>query len=60
MLDEKLITAAGLKRRRASPNRAFAAGLLTGREDARLDAAKAAATESYAVFAATNKVAVLK
>ena len=36
MVDEKLITAAGLKRRRASPKRAFAAGLLTGREDARV------------------------
>ena len=54
MVDEKLITAAGLKRRRASPNRAFAAGLLTGREDARVDVAMAAATENYAAFAATK------
>jgi triphosphatase len=54
MVDENLITTAGLKRRRASPNRAFAAGLLTGREDARLDAAMAAATENYAAFAATK------
>jgi triphosphatase len=54
MVDEKLITAAGLKRRRASPNRAFAVGLLTGREDARVDAAMAAATDSYTAFAATK------
>jgi len=54
MVDENLITAVGLKRRRASPNRAFAAGLLTGREDARLDAAMTAATDSYSAFAATK------
>jgi CHAD domain-containing protein len=54
MVDEKLITAAGLKRRRASPNRAFAAGLLTGREDARVDAVMAAATDSYTAVAATK------
>jgi CHAD domain-containing protein len=54
MVDEKLITAAGLKRRRASPNRAFAAGLLTGREDARVDAAMVAATDSYTAVAATK------
>jgi CHAD domain-containing protein len=55
MVEEKLIATAGLKRRRASPNRAFAAGLLTGREDARLDAAMAAATENYAAFAAVKR-----
>jgi triphosphatase len=54
MVDEKLITAAGLKRRRASPNRAFAAGLLTGREEASLDAAMVAATDSYTAVAATK------
>jgi CHAD domain-containing protein len=54
MVDEKLITAAGLKRRRASPKRAFAAGLLTGREEASLDAAMVAATDSYSAFAATK------
>jgi inorganic triphosphatase YgiF len=54
MVDEKLITAAGLKHRRASPKRAFAAGLLTGREDASADAAMAAATDSYTAVAASK------
>jgi hypothetical protein len=36
-----------VRRRRSNPNRVFAAGLLTGREDARLDAAMTAATEAY-------------
>jgi hypothetical protein len=38
----------GVRRARSSPKRAFAAGVLTGREDARLDAAMAAATAAYA------------
>jgi CHAD domain-containing protein len=54
MVDEKLITATGLKHRGASRKRAFAAGLLTGREDARLDAAMAAATDSYTAVAASK------
>jgi CHAD domain-containing protein len=44
---EKRIAAMGVRRRRSNPNRVFAAGLLTGREDARLDAAMTAATEAY-------------
>jgi triphosphatase len=48
---EDLITAMGIRRQRSSRRRAFAAGLLTGREDARLDAALAAATEAYATLA---------
>jgi CHAD domain-containing protein len=35
-------------RQRSSTNRAFAAGLLTGREDARIEAAMTAAKEAYA------------
>jgi hypothetical protein len=37
--------------RRANAKRAFAAGLLTGREDAGLDAAVAAAVKGYAELA---------
>ena len=48
---EDLIAAIGVERRRSSPKRAFAAGLLTGREDARLDAAMAAAVEAHAKLA---------
>jgi len=33
--------------RRSNPSRAFAAGLLTGREDARTEAAITAANEAY-------------
>jgi triphosphatase len=44
---EERIAAMG-RRRRTSPNRAFAAGLLTGREDARVEAAMTAATDAYA------------
>jgi hypothetical protein len=51
VVDENLITATGLRRQRSNPNRAFAAGLLTGREEASLDAAMAAATVGYAAFA---------
>jgi inorganic triphosphatase YgiF len=42
-----LISAVGIRRRRASRKRAFAAGVLTGREDARVDAAMAAAIDAY-------------
>jgi triphosphatase len=48
---EKRIAAMGVRRRRSNPNRAFAAGLLTGREDARMDAAMTAATDAYADLA---------
>jgi triphosphatase len=48
---EDLIAAMGIQRRRSGRKRAFAAGLLTGREDARLDAALAAATDAYATLA---------
>jgi inorganic triphosphatase YgiF len=47
-VDEHLIAAAETGRRRSSPNSAFAAGLLTGREDARTDAAMLAAMQGYA------------
>ena len=39
------------RRRRGSPKRAFAAGLLTGREDARLDAVLQRATDAHAALA---------
>ena len=45
---EERIAAIGTRRQRSNPNRAFAAGLLTGREDARIDAAMRAATDAYA------------
>jgi inorganic triphosphatase YgiF len=48
---EGFLVATGLRRRRSGRKRAFAAGLLTGREDARLDAAFAAATAGYAELA---------
>ncbi len=48
---EKRIAAMGVRRRRANPNRVFAAGLLTGREDARMDAAMTAATRACADLA---------
>ena len=44
---EKHIAAMGVHHRRSNPSRAFAAGLLTGREDARTEAAIAAANEAY-------------
>jgi CHAD domain-containing protein len=46
-VDETIITEIGIRRQRSDTKRAFATGLLTGREDARLDAAMAAATEAY-------------
>jgi triphosphatase len=48
---ESLISATGTRRRRGSRNKAFAAGVLTGREDARVDAATAAAANALAHFA---------
>jgi inorganic triphosphatase YgiF len=45
---EQRMEALGLHERRASRNQAFAAGLLTGHEDARADAAMAAAKKAYA------------
>jgi CHAD domain-containing protein len=48
---EKRIVAMGARPRRSNPSRVFAAGLLTGREDARLDAAMSAATDAYAELA---------
>jgi hypothetical protein len=45
---EQRIAAMGVRRRRSNASRAFAAGLLTGREDARIEAAMTAATEAYA------------
>src|SRR5262249_51852069 len=48
---EKRIAAIGARRRRTNPSRVFAAGLLTGREDARVDAAMTAATDAYADLA---------
>ena len=45
---EELIGATGMRRRRVSRKRAFAAGVLMGHEDARLDAALAAAVGAYA------------
>ena len=44
---EKRIAAMGVRRRRSNPHRVFAAGLLTGREDARMDAAMTTATDAY-------------
>jgi inorganic triphosphatase YgiF len=49
-VNEDLIVSMGIKRRR-SPKRAFAAGLLTGREDARVDAAMANAIEASSKLA---------
>jgi inorganic triphosphatase YgiF len=44
---EKHIAAMSVHHRRSNPSRAFAAGLLTGREDARIESAMAAANEAY-------------
>ncbi len=48
---EKRISAMGVRCRRSNPSRVFAAGLLTGREDARMDAAMTVATECYSDLA---------
>ena len=46
-----MISAAGMRHRPTSRKTAFAAGLLTGREDARIDAVMAAAQEALDRFA---------
>jgi hypothetical protein len=51
---EHVITALGAERRRMSPKRAFAAGLLAGRESTRLDTAMAAATNAFAELEAAK------
>jgi CHAD domain-containing protein len=51
VVHERRITAMGVRHRQSNPSRAFAAGLLTGREDARKDAAMKMATEAYADLA---------
>jgi triphosphatase len=48
---EQRIAALGIRRRRSDAKRAFAAGLLTGREDARIEPAMATATQAYADLA---------
>jgi CHAD domain-containing protein len=48
---EKRIAAIGIPRQRSNSSRAFAAGLLTGLEDARIEAAMTVATEAYTDFA---------
>jgi triphosphatase len=45
---EKRIAAIGIRRQRSNPSGAFAAGLLTGLEDARTEAAMTAAVKAYA------------
>ncbi len=45
---EEIISATGMRRWRASRKRAFATGVLMGHEDARVDAALAAAIDAYA------------
>jgi triphosphatase len=52
---ERRIAAMGARRRRANPSRVFAAGLLTGREDARKDAAMEMATAAYAELAKVKR-----
>jgi triphosphatase len=52
---EELIGAAGMRRRRVSRKRAFATGVLMGHEDARLDAALAAAIDAYAELAKVKR-----
>jgi CHAD domain-containing protein len=48
---EQRMAAIGIRSQRSNPKRAFAAGLLTGREDARIGSAMAAATQTYADLA---------
>jgi CHAD domain-containing protein len=48
---EERIAAMGSRRWRSNPGRIFAAGLLTGREDARIEAAMKTATDAYADLA---------
>jgi triphosphatase len=51
VVHEELITAMAERNRRSGRKRTFAAGLLAGREDARLDRTMAAATTAYAELA---------
>ena len=51
----ELIAAMGVRRRRASRKRVFAAGLLMGHEDARIDAAMTAAIGAYADLAKVRR-----
>jgi inorganic triphosphatase YgiF len=48
VVHEKRIAAIGIRRQRSNPSRAFAAGLLTGLEDARTEAAMTAAVKAHA------------
>jgi triphosphatase len=48
---ERRIIELGIRRKPSNPSRVFAAGLLTGREDARTEAAVKAATDAYADLA---------
>jgi triphosphatase len=50
-IHEARIPTMGIRNRRSNPSRIFAAGLLTGREDARIEPALTAATEAYADLA---------
>ena len=50
VVHEKHIAAIGIPRQRSNPSRAFAAGLLTGLENARIEATMTVATEAYAGF----------
>jgi len=52
---ERRIAEMGVRHRRSNPSRVFAAGLLAGREDARKDAAMAAATSAYAELARVKR-----
>jgi triphosphatase len=51
---EERIAAIGMDHGRSNSQRVFAAGLLSGREDARTDKAMAAATRAYAELAETK------
>jgi CHAD domain-containing protein len=48
---EKRITAIGIRRPQANPSRVFAAGLLAGREDARIEITMTTAIDAYADLA---------
>ena len=48
---EERVSALGIRGRRSNRSRAFAAGLLTGREDARIEPAMTAAKNAYADLA---------
>jgi hypothetical protein len=52
---KKRIAAMSVQHRRSNPNRVFAAGLLTGREDARIEAALTTANEAYADLARVKR-----